>query len=180
MGSKPFWSPIALLVSRPEYPRDKPFLLTMVSYLEKSKKIKMQKRKKKSFNFYLFFRYETIVSRIGLSLGYSEQDTSEAVHRGAFRQFIFRWIYYYGSNESTGKKTGKTHLCALCASCGIIWFFLHVKIHEIASKKSYISKVHCRLKSWFFQFTDITGNPPLRYQKSCSFWVRCMIQGVPG
>ena len=33
-------------------------------------------------------------------------------HRGAFCQFLFRWIYYYGSNKSTGKKTGKTHLCA--------------------------------------------------------------------
>ena len=36
------------------------------------------------------------------------------VHRGAFYQFPFRWIYYYGSNKSTGKETGKTHLCALC------------------------------------------------------------------
>ena len=44
-----------MLVSCSEYPRDKPFLLTMVSYLKK---------------------YETIVSRNGLFLGYSEQDTS--------------------------------------------------------------------------------------------------------
>ena len=33
------------------------------------------------------------------------------LHRGAFCQFAFRWIYYYGSNKSTGKETGKTHLC---------------------------------------------------------------------
>ena len=33
--------------------------------------------------------------------------------RGVFCQFPFRWIYYYGRNESTGKKTGKTYLCAL-------------------------------------------------------------------
>ena len=32
------------------------------------------------------------------------------VHRGAFWQFPFRWIYYYDSNKSTGKETGKTHL----------------------------------------------------------------------
>ena len=38
---------------------------------------------------------------------------SSTVHRGVFCQFPFRWIYYYGSNESTGKETGKTHLCAL-------------------------------------------------------------------
>jgi hypothetical protein len=30
-----------LLVSRSEYPRDKPFLLTMVSYLKKKIKIKL-------------------------------------------------------------------------------------------------------------------------------------------
>ena len=37
----------------------------------------------------------------------------DTVHRGEFCQFPIRWIYYYGSNESTGKKTGKTHLCAV-------------------------------------------------------------------
>ena len=26
---------------------------------------------------------------------------------------FFQWIYYYGSNKSTGKKTGKMHLCAV-------------------------------------------------------------------
>ena len=35
------------------------------------------------------------------------------VHRGAFCQFLFRWIYYYDSNKSTGKETGKTHLCGV-------------------------------------------------------------------
>ena len=35
------------------------------------------------------------------------------LHRSAFCHFTFRWIYYYGSNKSTGKETGKTHLCAL-------------------------------------------------------------------
>ena len=37
-----------------------------------------------------------------------------AVHRGAFCQFPFRWIYYYGNNKSTGKETGKMHLCVVC------------------------------------------------------------------
>jgi hypothetical protein len=36
-----------------------------------------------------------------------------AVHRGAIYQFLFRWIYYCHSTKSTGKKTGKTHLCAV-------------------------------------------------------------------
>ena len=35
------------------------------------------------------------------------------VHRGAFCQFIFRWFYYCHSSKSTGKKTAKTHLCAV-------------------------------------------------------------------
>ena len=35
------------------------------------------------------------------------------LHRGAFCQFLFRWIYYYDSNKSAGKETRKTHLCAM-------------------------------------------------------------------
>ena len=35
------------------------------------------------------------------------------LHRGAFCMFSFQWIYYHGSNKSTGKETGKTHLYAL-------------------------------------------------------------------
>ena len=35
------------------------------------------------------------------------------LHRGAFCQFPFRWIYYSYSSKSTGKETGKTHICAL-------------------------------------------------------------------
>ena len=43
-----------LLVPRSEYPRDKPFLLTMVSYFKKSKKIKREKKKSREpFQSYL-------------------------------------------------------------------------------------------------------------------------------
>ena len=42
--------------------------------------------------------------------------THWVLHRGAFFQFLFRCIYYYGSNESTGEETGKTHLCAVCGN----------------------------------------------------------------
>jgi len=41
---------------------------------------------------------------------------SNLMYRGAFFQFSFRWIYYHDSNKSTGKETGKTHLCA-------VWWF---------------------------------------------------------
>ena len=40
---------------------------------------------------------------------------NKTLHRGAFCQFPFRRIYYYGSNKATGKETGKTHFCALRA-----------------------------------------------------------------
>ena len=36
------------------------------------------------------------------------------LHRSAFCQFSFWWIYYYGNNKSTEKETGKSHLCAQC------------------------------------------------------------------
>ena len=39
--------------------------------------------------------------------------TNATLHRGAFCPFPFRWIYYYASNKSTGKESGKAHLCAL-------------------------------------------------------------------
>ena len=35
------------------------------------------------------------------------------MHRGAFCQFPFRWIYYCHSSKSTGKEIGKTRLCAI-------------------------------------------------------------------
>ena len=35
------------------------------------------------------------------------------MHRGAYFQFIFRWIHYCHSTKSTWKETGKRHLCAL-------------------------------------------------------------------
>ena len=65
-----------------------------------------------------------------------------ALHRGAFCQFPFRWIYYYGSNKSTGKKTGKMHICALCS---MLWigpknqfpsFFKPVRPKHPASRSS--------------------------------------------
>ena len=43
------------------------------------------------------------------------------MHRGAFCQFTFRWIYYCHSSKSTGNETGKMHLSAVVrqssASC---------------------------------------------------------------
>ena len=41
---------------------------------------------------------------------YPENNPAKAVHKGAFCQFPFRWIYYYGRIKSTEKEIGKTHL----------------------------------------------------------------------
>ena len=45
------------------------------------------------------------------------------LHRGAFCQFPFWWIYYYVSNKSTGKETGKMHLCALLQIVDVFAYF---------------------------------------------------------
>ena len=42
-----------------------------------------------------------------------QSQIASPVHTGAFGKLPFRWIYYYGSNKSTGKETRKTNLCAL-------------------------------------------------------------------
>ena len=48
-----------------------------------------------------------------------ERRSFSSVHRDAFCQFPFRWIYYCHSSKSTGKETGKMHLCALANSNGL-------------------------------------------------------------
>ena len=40
--------------------------------------------------------------------------------RDAKHQFLFRWIYYCHSRKSTGKKTGKTHLCKIWYSTTVV------------------------------------------------------------
>ena len=46
------------------------------------------------------------------------------MHRGAFCQFPFRWIYYYDSNEFTEKETGKNApLYTGVGNQGLSWEF---------------------------------------------------------
>ena len=58
----------------------------------------------------------------------AERDSLEeitALHRGAFCQSSFWCIYYYDSNKSTGKETGKTHLCSVqFLGWNFFWRFL--------------------------------------------------------
>ena len=65
------------------------------------------------------------------------------MHRGAFHQFSFRWILYYGSNKSTGLETDKSHLCAVakvalgfgCAkqSKNLEWYLISITLKCILS-----------------------------------------------
>ena len=53
------------------------------------------------------------------------------VHRGVLCQFPFRWIYYNGSNKSTGKEIGKNHLCVVyqyCIECQFFWIRLYYRL----------------------------------------------------
>ena len=52
-------------------------------------------------------------SQLGLVNITYRKVASSRPHKGVFCQFLFWWIYYYDSNESTGKETGKTHPCGL-------------------------------------------------------------------
>ena len=48
-----------------------------------------------------------------LSIGRNMQDILLGIAQRCDLPVFFRWIYYCHSSKSTGKKIGKTHLCAL-------------------------------------------------------------------
>ena len=55
------------------------------------------------------------------------------MHRGAFCQFTYRWIYNYGSNECTRKKLAKrTSLQCSPEKFDIIW---HLQIKTLITQK---------------------------------------------
>ena len=47
------------------------------------------------------------------TLGFLAKISFTPLHRGAFCQFSFRWIYSCYCSKSTWEETGKTHHCAL-------------------------------------------------------------------
>mgnify|MGYP006975812074 CR=1 FL=1 len=59
---------------------------------------------------------------------------AQAVHRGVFCQFPFQRIYYYGSNNSTGKEISKTHLCGLYS---LLKYAKNFMIHEWEACSAY-------------------------------------------
>ena len=65
----------------------------------------------------------------------------KSLHRGAFCQFTFRWIYYSHSSKSSGKETGKTRLFAL--------------VFKLYQKMNY-AKIVSMISSYIFY----TGNVP--------------------
>ena len=80
-------------------------------------------------------------------------------HRGAFCQFSFRWMYYYGSNKANGKETGKTHLCALFAYIAVRWNldlrkistckFTYIWHLPVQSIHQHIAQRHVLLPFWY-------------------------------
>ena len=70
-------------------------------------------------------KYEILIKSGGWGYRIMRHNT---VHRGAFCQFPFWWIYYYSSNKSTRKETGKTHLCARADVMPFKW---KVKLDEM-------------------------------------------------
>ena len=61
-------------------------------------------------HYFLYYKEKWVYSKIKEILMITYVNVNH--QRGAFCQFIFRWVYHYGSNKYTGKETGKTHLCA--------------------------------------------------------------------
>ena len=93
----------------------------------------------------LFTKTETILSFF-----------RSTVHRGAFCQFSFRRIYYYGSNKSTGKEIGKTHLCVV-GRCPNLTF-----------KVNFLSKI-IFIVSLTESFQCYTGNLPSAVHRGAFF-----------
>ena len=90
------------------------------------------------------------------------------LHRGAICQVLFRWIYYCHSSESTGKKTGKTHLCALCTTCRLF----------IPSSSTICASNHVQELNHYFGFSSAKG----KIQHSSNFhhhFNRAAVQLVP-
>ena len=54
--------------------------------------------------------------------------STSTLHRGAFCQFPFWWIYYYGSNKSTRKENGKLHFGTLYFRLLHTFVFLFKKV----------------------------------------------------
>ena len=76
-------------------------------------------------------------------------------HRGAFCQFLFRWIYYCHNSESTGNETGKTHLC-------VQWFIRKrntstYEIGTLASAKQTNASCSSSSKILFFGLVEPTN-----------------------
>ena len=59
------------------------------------------------------------------------------LHRGAFCQFPFRWIYHCHSSKSTGKKTDKTHLCGVRY---LLDFDLKIRSGQVCNMNMYKKK----------------------------------------
>ena len=69
----------------------------------------------------------------------------DAVHRGAFWQFPFRWIYCFGSNKSTKKETGKTHFSVLLKRDMQLLLLSFLGFSELVTQMITINHLNCHL-----------------------------------
>ena len=73
----------------------------------------------------------------------------KTMHRGAFWLFSFRWIYYCHSSKSTGKETGKTHLCNVLNSSKVLNGSLANNNWAPGSSKNVRNESYSYRFSWF-------------------------------
>ena len=88
------------------------------------------------------------------------------MHRGAFFQFLFRWIHYCHSSKSTGKETGKTHLCAMHSTETFFYLFCPWKYGK-TTLKSRLLKQNCRK----FQYCPDGPICPKKKKNARFIWV---------
>ena len=60
------------------------------------------------------------------------------MHRGLIYQFFVRRIYWSGSSESIGHKTGKSQLCAVCQCAGkCSAAYIHNHFDKVVAQKKW-------------------------------------------
>ena len=102
-----------------------------------------------------------------------------AMHRGAFCELIFQWIYCCHSSKSTRKETGKTYLCAMLKkldSTNEKQFFRLTQIYlaSLSSKKIVCLKKSLSKCIWVRQNTY---DPTLVKKSLCDNSKSCLTLG---
>ena len=99
-------------------------------------------------SIYLFI-YSIYSNLIKLKIySFSNTGQMQPLHRGAFWQFPFRWIYCCHSSKSTGNETGKTHLCALPKQIQFSWKEFKMSTSKENKETTWLNLIHLIFKYW--------------------------------